>query len=234
LPHEEARKNDPKGVHEHEIAPVIGGLRERVCHVEDIVIGHVGRVVEDVAVELAQRDDELERVAERVVVGDENSANKGERTPEGLSQRETMREKGRKTYSSDSLHAQYKGTLRQVPRVAQAVLLPQLAEQVLHASHVPEVVGEVALEKGVDASAQHKPHNSSKIRVTERQSYPLNENVGDGEDDSASGSKHADQLQRVPLIGKIAYNLRLDGLVRVLLPEEQCEIAGGHYKVCRV
>jgi hypothetical protein len=54
------------------------------------------------------------------------------------------------------------------------------------------------------------------------------------EDDSASGSKHADQLQRVPLIGKIAYNLRLDGLVRVLLPEEQCEIAGGHYKVCRV
>jgi hypothetical protein len=91
LPHEEARNDDPKGIHEHEVAPVIGGLRARVCNVEDIVVEHGGRVVEDVAVELAERDDELERVAERVVVGDENSADEGERTPEGLSHQVSTR-----------------------------------------------------------------------------------------------------------------------------------------------
>jgi hypothetical protein len=83
----------------------------------------------------------------------------------------------------------------------------------------------------VDAAAQHKPHNGSKIPVAERRSYPLDENVGDGEDGSASGSKHADELKRVPLIGKIAYNLRLDGVVWVVLPGEQCEVAGGHCEV---
>lgn len=43
-----------------------------------------GRVVENVTVELAQRDDELQRVAQRVVDGDEVGGEEGEGTPEGL------------------------------------------------------------------------------------------------------------------------------------------------------
>ena len=57
------------------------------------------------------------------------------------------------TYSGDSLHAQNESVLGQVARVAEGVLLPQLAKQVLHAAHVPEVVGKVALEERVDAAA---------------------------------------------------------------------------------
>lgn len=49
------------------------------------MVEHGGGVVEDVTVELAERDDELEGVAEGVVVGDEASANEREGTPEGLS-----------------------------------------------------------------------------------------------------------------------------------------------------
>jgi hypothetical protein len=48
------------------------------------VVEHGGRVVENVAVELAERDDELERVADGVVVGDESGADEGERAPKGL------------------------------------------------------------------------------------------------------------------------------------------------------
>jgi hypothetical protein len=118
--------------------------------------------------------------------------------------------------------------LGQVARVAQAVLLPQLAKQVLHAAHGPEVVGKVALEKGVDTSAQHKPHDGREVTVAERRPYPLDDGKGDPEDDSASSSKHADQLERVPFVGDEACNLGLDGVVRVVLPREEGEVAGGH------
>jgi hypothetical protein len=55
------------------------------------VVEHGGSVVEDVAVELAERDDELEGVAEGVVVGDEAGANEREGTPEGLSGKVSIR-----------------------------------------------------------------------------------------------------------------------------------------------
>ena len=44
-----------------------------------------GGVVQDVAVELAERDDELQRVAERVVDSNQVGGEEGERSPEGLS-----------------------------------------------------------------------------------------------------------------------------------------------------
>jgi hypothetical protein len=49
------------------------------------VVEHGGCIVENVAVELAERDDELEGVAEGVVVGDKTGGDEGEGTPEGLS-----------------------------------------------------------------------------------------------------------------------------------------------------
>jgi hypothetical protein len=132
------------------------------------------------------------------------------------------------TYSSNSLHAKHKGILGQVPRVAQAVLLPQLAKQILHASHGPEVVCKVAFEKRVDASTQHKPHDGGEVPVAESRPYLLDDNKRDAENGSASGGKHADQLKRVPPVGKVACNLGFDGVVRVVLPGEQREVAGSH------
>jgi hypothetical protein len=132
------------------------------------------------------------------------------------------------TYSSDSLHTEDKGILSKVPGVAQTVLLPQLAKQIVHASHGPEVDGKVSLEEGVDASAEHEPHDGGQVAVAETWSYPLDEHICNTEDGSASSSKHADQLKRVPLVGEVACNLGLDGVVRVVLPREEREVAGSH------
>jgi hypothetical protein len=132
------------------------------------------------------------------------------------------------TYGGDSLHAEHKGVLGQVPRVAQTVLLPQLAKEILHAAHGPEVVGEVALEKGVNAATQHKPHDGREITVAECRPHPLDEGIGNAKDDSAATSKHADQLERVPFVRDEACNLGLDGVVGVVLPREEGEVAGRH------
>jgi hypothetical protein len=87
LDHEPPWDDNPEGVHEDEVSPVVRGFGARVCDVEDVVIEHGGRVVEDVAVELAERDDELQRVAERVVVRDKGGSDEGAGAPESLSKR---------------------------------------------------------------------------------------------------------------------------------------------------
>ena len=71
LVHEIARNDDPEGIHQDEVSPEVGGLGARVRHVQNVVVEEARRVVEDIAIELAERDDELERVAERVVDADE-------------------------------------------------------------------------------------------------------------------------------------------------------------------
>jgi hypothetical protein len=198
------------------------------------VVKHGSGVVEDVAVELTERDDQLQRVAERVIVGDEGGGNEGARTPEGLSYCVSTNSsvcacaEMEKTYSSDSLHAEHKGVLGQIARVAQAVLLPQLAKQVLHAAHGAEVVGKVALEEGVDAAAEHKPHDGGQVAVAERRSDALDERVRDAEDGGTAGGKHADQLKRVPFVGEVARDLGLDGVVGVVLAREEGEVACCH------
>jgi hypothetical protein len=88
LPHEPTRNHDPEGVHEHKVSPVVRRLRTRVRHVENVVIEHGRRIVQHVAVELAERDDELERPAQRMVVCDKNSGDEGARTPENLKARD--------------------------------------------------------------------------------------------------------------------------------------------------
>lgn len=132
------------------------------------------------------------------------------------------------TDSRDSLHTKDKGVLGKVARVAQAVLLPQLAKQVLHATHGPEVVGEVALKKGVNAPAQDEPHDGREIAAAQRWSDLLHQDIGDAEDDCAARRKHGEQLQRVPFVGQVAHDLRLDGIVGVDLPREEREVAGSH------
>jgi hypothetical protein len=86
LDHQPSRDDDPEGVHQDEVAPVVRGLGTRVCDVEDVVVEHGGRVVENVAIELAERDDELQRVAERVVVRNKGGGDERAGSPESLSQ----------------------------------------------------------------------------------------------------------------------------------------------------
>ncbi len=121
----------------------------------------------------------------------------------------------RTTYSSDGFHAQDKSILGQVARVAQRVLLPQLAEQILHAAHASEVVGEVALEERVDAPAQHEPHHDGHVRLAGARAQSHEDGIGDAEDDGAPRREHANQLERVPVVGDVAHDLDAEGVVGV-------------------
>jgi hypothetical protein len=87
LVHQISRDDDPESVHEDKVAPVVELLRARVRQVEDIVVEQGRSVVQYVAVELAERDDELGGVAEGVVDGDEIGGEEGTRAPEDLLER---------------------------------------------------------------------------------------------------------------------------------------------------
>ena len=84
LVHEVTRNENPEEVHEHEVAPEVGSLRASVGYIEDVVVEQRSRVVQDVAIELAKRDDELQRVTKRVVDSDQVGGDEGEGSPEGL------------------------------------------------------------------------------------------------------------------------------------------------------
>lgn len=84
LVHEIAWDDDPEGVHEDKVAPVVCGLGARVRYVEDVVVEHGGCIVEHIAVELAERDDELEGVAQGMIVGDQAGGDEGAGPPESL------------------------------------------------------------------------------------------------------------------------------------------------------
>lgn len=76
--------DDPEGVHQHKVSPVVELLGARVGEVEDVVVEERGSVVQDIAVKLAERDDELGRVAAGVVDGDEVGGEEGTGPPEDL------------------------------------------------------------------------------------------------------------------------------------------------------
>lgn len=57
-----------------------------------------------------------------------------------------------KTYSSHTLHAEHKSILRQISRVGEGVLLPQLSEQGVQATNVCLIQRIVAFEEQMDAS----------------------------------------------------------------------------------
>jgi hypothetical protein len=76
-----ARENHPDEVHEEVISPEVQKLRSRVCDLRIVVIEHAGCVVEDQTVDLANTDDDLERMAERVRICDEKGYNEADRPP---------------------------------------------------------------------------------------------------------------------------------------------------------
>ena len=132
------------------------------------------------------------------------------------------------TYGSDRLHAQHKGVLGQVARVAQGVLLPQLAKQVVGAAHVAEVVGKVALEEGVDGAAQDEPHNGRHVTRAGIGPQALDAGIGDAEDDGKASSEDGQQLDGAPFVGQIAHNLHLEWVVGVLAHGEVGEVGCSH------
>lgn len=78
--------HDPEGVHQNEVAVEIVRFRPRVRQVQDVVVEQASRVVEDIAVDLAERHDGLEWVAERMISCNEGGREEGERAPENLHQ----------------------------------------------------------------------------------------------------------------------------------------------------
>jgi len=125
------------------------------------------------------------------------------------------RARARRAYSSDRLHAQHKGVLGQVARVAQGVLLPQLAKQVVCAAHVAEVVGKVALEERVDAAAEHKPQDGRVVGSAGVRPRALDHGVGAAEDGGNACAEDGQQLDGAPLVGQVAHNLYLERVVGV-------------------
>lgn len=84
LVHEVCRDDDPESVHENKVTPEVELFRARVGQVENVVIEERGGVIQHVAVELTERDDELGRVPKRVIDGDEVCGEERTRAPEYL------------------------------------------------------------------------------------------------------------------------------------------------------
>jgi hypothetical protein len=80
-----ARENHPNEVHEEVVSPEVQKLGSRVRDLRVVVIEHAGCVVENQAVDLAHADDDLEGVAERVRVCDEEGYDETDRAPCELS-----------------------------------------------------------------------------------------------------------------------------------------------------
>lgn len=134
----------------------------------------------------------------------------------------------KETYSSDRLHAQHKGVLGQVARVAQGVLLPQLAEQVVGAAHATEVVGKVALEERVDAAAQDEPHDGREVTGAGIGAQPLDHGIRRAEDGDQTRREDGEQLDGAPFVGQVADNLDLEGVVGVLARGQVGEVCSSH------
>lgn len=78
------RDDDPEEVHEEVVAPKVVGLGPAVGNVKDVMVEHAGGVVEDVAVELAQGDDDLQGVTQGAVHCDHVCHEERERSPADL------------------------------------------------------------------------------------------------------------------------------------------------------
>lgn len=76
--------DNPKCIHEHKVSPEIERLRARIAHVKNVMIEHAGRIIQNIAIYLAERDKSLERMAETMVFGNHTGHNEGERAPAHL------------------------------------------------------------------------------------------------------------------------------------------------------
>lgn len=80
-----AGNDDPDEVHEEEVEPEVVCFRAAILLASIVQIKHAGRIVENIAVDLAERDDALERISERGLGRDHVRHDERERTPGSLS-----------------------------------------------------------------------------------------------------------------------------------------------------
>jgi hypothetical protein len=85
LVEEKAWYDNPDEVHEDEVEPEIVCFRTTVAEVFVVVVEQACGVVEDVSVNLPDRDDCLDRIAEWVLSKDQIDGDEGQRTPEECS-----------------------------------------------------------------------------------------------------------------------------------------------------
>lgn len=76
--------DDPDEVHEEIISPEVVRFWSAVCKTFVVVIEHACSVIEDVAVYLAKRDQGLQRVTKRMVVGNHQCNSERQGTPADL------------------------------------------------------------------------------------------------------------------------------------------------------
>jgi hypothetical protein len=125
---EKQGNNNPEEVAEEVVGPEVESLRSAVDNIVDDLLERADGVVQDVTIQLAQADDELEGMAQRMVDNDEVDAEEGHWAPED---------------SSDGFHADGEGVLGHVARIREGVFLPELAEDVCLAGHVECIIGKV-------------------------------------------------------------------------------------------
>jgi hypothetical protein len=102
-----------------------------------VVLEKTGRVVQDVAIDLAQRHDQLDSVSERMIGADHVDQQKRQRPPEER---------------RDGFHPDQEGVGCEIPRVRERIFLPELSEQVLRWAHALVVPREVAFEEEMDTA----------------------------------------------------------------------------------
>ena len=76
-----AWENHPDKVHEEVVTPKVQKLRSAVSNLLVVVVEHAGSIVEYKTINLSNRDNDLERVAEGMLSGDECGNNKAQWTP---------------------------------------------------------------------------------------------------------------------------------------------------------
>lgn len=71
------RDDDPKRIHENIIANKISKLGARVLNAPDDILERASRVVQHISIKLAEADDGLQRVTQRVVMDNEPGTEEG-------------------------------------------------------------------------------------------------------------------------------------------------------------
>lgn len=121
--------HDPDKVAEEVVPPEVEALGTAVDDLEDALAEEAGTIVEEVAVDLAQADDELQRESDRVVLDGGPGQEKREGTPDER---------------SDALHTHEERVLGEITRVGEGVFLPELGEEMVLSGELGKVDGKVA------------------------------------------------------------------------------------------
>jgi hypothetical protein len=149
-----SRNNKPHGIHEDKVHPEVEWLGPGVYLPGIDLVEDTGGEIQPVAVDMARGHERLDRMPVRRVSGDEQRRQERERTPRGLHRVSEERGPGRDSvsYHRGGFNGEEKGIGDHVPRIRQGVLLPELAEEVLHAGHPVVVEDEITLKEDVDGA----------------------------------------------------------------------------------